>query len=116
MATFVISKRLNSDSYKYELMSRKGKTIFTSTNFELRFECEEEILALQSQFDKIVFMRFRSGNGKFFFKVILNDKQVAASRKYSTERLLQRGIDEVEKYMLEAEVLDFSKENDIFGD
>ena len=28
MATFVISKRLN-DVYKYELVSRKGKTIFT---------------------------------------------------------------------------------------
>jgi len=42
MATFVISKRLN-DAYKYELVSRKGKTIFTSNDFELRFEGEEEI-------------------------------------------------------------------------
>lgn len=116
MATFVISKRVNNDYYKYELMSRKGKVIFTSSDFELRFECEEEVEFLQSQFDKMVFMRFRSGNGKYFFKVILNERQVATSRKYSTERLLERGIDEVEKYMLEAEILDLSKAEDIFGE
>ena len=42
MATFVISKK-PSGHYKYELTSRRGKTIFISNAFELRFECEEEI-------------------------------------------------------------------------
>ena len=115
MATFVISKRLN-DAYKYELVSRKGKTIFTSNDFELRFECEEEIEFLKRHIEELVFMRFRSGNGKFFFRVILKEKEIAKSRKYSTQLLLQKGIDEVVKYVFEAEVLDFSSGLDIFGE
>ena len=47
MGTFVIAQRL-SGVYKYEFVSRKGKTIFTSNDFELRFECEEEIEKLKS--------------------------------------------------------------------
>ncbi len=41
MGTFVIAQRL-SGAYKYEFVSRKGKTIFTSNDFELRFECEDQ--------------------------------------------------------------------------
>ena len=115
MATFVISKRLN-DSYKYELVSRKGKTIFTSNDFELRFECEEEIEFLKRHVEELVFMRFRSGNGKFFFRIILKEKEIAKSRKYSTQLMLQKGIDEVVRYVFEAEVLDFSSGLDIFGE
>src|SRR5690606_15239668 len=113
MATFVISKRLN-DTYKYELTSRKGKTIFTSNSFELRFECEEEIVRLQENLDKLVYMKFRSGNGKFFFRIILDEKQIAISRKYTTQLLLQKGIDEIVKYGHLAEILDFSSGEDIF--
>ena len=43
MSAFVISKRFN-DEYKFEFTSRKGKTIFTSNSFELKFECENAIL------------------------------------------------------------------------
>ncbi|WP_445455673.1 DUF1508 domain-containing protein [Flavobacterium sp. HNIBRBA15423] len=114
MATFVITKRLNGE-YKYELTSRKGKTIFTSNSFELRFECEEHIVQLQENIENLVFMRFRSGNGKFFFRIILNEKQIAVSRKYSTQLLLQKGIDEFVKYGVMAEILDFSAEDDIFA-
>jgi uncharacterized protein YegP (UPF0339 family) len=66
MATFVITKRLN-DLYKYELTSRKGKTIFTSNSFELRFECEEQIIYLQKSLERVVFFKINSGIGKFFF-------------------------------------------------
>lgn len=68
MGIFVISKRLNGN-YKYEFVSRKGKTIFTSNDFELRFECEEEIERLMKSIDKCVFMRFKSSSGKFFFRI-----------------------------------------------
>lgn len=115
MATFVISKRLN-DQYKYELVSRKGKTIFTSNSFELRFECEEEIEYLKRHLEEVVFMKFRTSSGKFFFKLILKDKEVAKSRKYSTQLLLQKGIDEIQRSALEAEILDFSSLPDIFGE
>ncbi len=54
MATFVISKRLNG-FYKYELVSRKGKTIFTSNSFELRFECEDEIAYLKQNLTAVEF-------------------------------------------------------------
>lgn len=115
MATFVISKRA-SGNYKYELVSRKGKTIFTSNSFELRFECEEEIEFLKRHLSDLFFMKFKSGNGKFFFKIILNEKELAVSRKYSTQLLLQKGIDEIMRSSVEAEVLDFSLNSDIFGE
>ncbi|MFD2891836.1 DUF1508 domain-containing protein [Flavobacterium chuncheonense] len=115
MATFVISKRL-SGVYKYELTSRKGKTIFTSNNFELRFECEEHIEYLKKGLDRMIFMRFKSGNGKFFFRMVLDEKEVAVSRRYTTQLLLQKGIDEIMRSAAEAEVLDFSSGSDIFPD
>ncbi len=68
MGTFVITQRL-SGAYKYEFVSRKGKTIFTSNDFELRFECEEEIEVLKCSLEKCVFMRFKSSGGKFFFRL-----------------------------------------------
>lgn len=114
MATFVISQRQNGD-YKYELTSRKGKTIFTSIAFELRFECEEHIALLKKSLENIFFMKFRSSKGKFYFKIILEDKEIAVSRKYTTQLLVQKGIDEIMKYTKEAEILDFSNQFDFFG-
>ena len=58
MGTFVIVQR-TSGAYKYEFVSRKGKTIFTSNDFELRFECEEEIEKLKNAVERCVFMRFK---------------------------------------------------------
>ena len=113
MATFVISKK-PSGHYKYELTSRRGKTIFISNAFELRFECEEEIELLKKSIEQLFFMRFRSPAGKFYFKIILSDKEVAVSRKYSTQLMLEKGITEILKYGAKAEYLDFSKSEDIF--
>ena len=115
MATFVITKR-HDDEYKYAFTSRKGKTIFTSISYELKFECEEHINVLKENFHNCVFLKFKSSSGKYFFKVILNEKQIATSRKYTTELRLQKGIDEVIKYGPSAELLDFSFPETIFGD
>jgi uncharacterized protein len=115
MATFVISQKL-SGGYKYELTSRRGKTIFISNSFELRFECEDEIELLKNSIEKIFFMRFKSPAGKFYFKVILNDKEMAVSRKYSTQLMLEKGINEILKYGSKAEVLDFSNQDLVFPD
>jgi len=114
MSTFVIAQRL-SGAYKYEFVSRKGKTIFTSNDFELRFECEEEIKKLKSSIERCIFMRFKSSSEKFFFRIILDDHEVAVSRRYTTQLLLQKGIDEIIKYADKAEFLDFSSNEDIFG-
>lgn len=113
MATFVIDQRLNGE-YKYELTSRKGKTIFTSISYELRFECEENIALLKKSLDLIFFMRFKSPKGKFYFKIILDNKEIAISRKYTTQLLVQKGIDEILKYASDAEILDFSNQIDFF--
>jgi uncharacterized protein YegP (UPF0339 family) len=113
MGTFVITKRL-SGYYKYEFTSRKGKAIFVSNDFELRFECEEDIESLKKAIDAVFFMRFKSKNGKMYFKMILNEKEVAVSRRYTTPLLMQKGIDEIIRTLSQSEVLDFSIQNDVF--
>jgi uncharacterized protein YegP (UPF0339 family) len=113
MGTFVITKRL-SGYYKYEFTSRKGKAIFVSNDFELRFECEEDIESLKKAIDNVFFMRFKSKNGKMYFKMILNEKEVAVSRRYTTPLLMQKGIDEIIRTLSQSEVLDFSIQNDVF--
>ena len=115
MGTFVISRRLN-DFYKFEFVSRKGKTIFTSNSYELKFECEEEIGLLKSSADNFNYLKFKTSRGKYFFKIILDEKNFATSRKYSTELMMQKGIDEIIKYISKSEVLDFANEDLIFGD
>jgi uncharacterized protein YegP (UPF0339 family) len=115
MGTFVISKRLN-DFYKFEFVSRKGKTIFTSNSYELKFECEEEIELLKSCVENFSYMKFKSSRGKYFFKIILDDKTLATSRKYSTELMMQKGMDEITKYISRSETLDFANGDIIFGD
>lgn len=109
MGTFVISKRQNG-YYKYEFTSRKGKVIFTSNDFELRFECEEDIELLQKSIDVISFMKFKSKNGKLYFKIILNKKEIAVSRKYTTLLLLEKGIEDVLRNASKSEILDFSNQ------
>lgn len=107
MSAFVISKRLNDD-YKFEFTSRKGKTIFTSNSFELRFECEAEISFLKKNLSEIHFLKFKSSGGKFYFKMTIEDREVAISRKYTTSLLLEKGIMDIKKYLVHAETLDFS--------
>ncbi|WP_396191602.1 DUF1508 domain-containing protein [Flavobacterium sp.] len=113
MGTFVITKRLNG-FYKYEFTSRKGKTIFISNDFELRFECEDDINHLKSCINEVFFMKFKSKNGKLYFKIILKDREIAVSRKYTTQLLLQKGIDEIIRTISKSEILDFSSQDDIF--
>ena len=113
MGTFVITKRQNG-YYKYEFTSRKGKTIFIGNDYELRFECEENVAILKKEIDKVFFMKFKSGNGKLYFKIILNEKEVAISRKYTTPFLMQKGIDEIIRSISKSEILDFSNNDIIF--
>jgi hypothetical protein len=114
MGTFVITKRLN-DHYKFEFVSRKGKTIFTSGHYELRFECEEAIDVFKESVEAYSFLRFKTAKGKCFFKLMQADRVLATSRKYSTELMMQKGIEEIIKYASKAEILDFSG-GDIFSD
>lgn len=115
MGTFVISKRFD-DRYKFVFTSRKGKTIFTSPSFELKMECEAIITAIQANIEKYTYIKSKSSNGKYFFKMMLNDELIATSRKYTTPLLLQKGIDEIMQYASKSEVLDFSMNDFEFVD
>lgn len=115
MGAFVISRRFN-DEYKFVFTSRKGKVIFTSLSYELKFECEEDIEKFKANVDLSKFLKFKGSGGKYFFKLMLGDIHFATSRKYTTELLLQKGIKEIVTYGSRAEILDFSSNEAIFDD
>ena len=115
MGAFVISKRFD-DRYKFVFTSRKGKTIFTSPSFELKMECEEIIEEIKSNLEKYSYVKARAANGKYFFKMILDDTVMATSRKYTTPLLLQKGIDEISRTAAKSDVLDFSVNEFVFPD
>lgn len=115
MSAFVISKRLNG-SYKFTFANRRGKTIFTSIACRDKSDCELIISTLQNNFSSFTFRRARTGSGKYFFRITRGGLVLATSRKFTTERLLQKGIDQFMKYGLTAETLDFSENEDVFAD
>ena len=115
MSTFVINRRIN-DYYKFEFTSRKGKIIFISNDFELKFDCEIEIEFIKANIENAVFMIFKSKQGKFYFRLIIHEKEMAISRKYTTQLLLEKGINDIKKYGSKSEVLDFSSDNLVFAD
>nr|WP_294922802.1 DUF1508 domain-containing protein [uncultured Flavobacterium sp.] len=115
MGAFVISKRFN-DEYKFVFTSRKGKVIFTSLSYELKFECEEDIQNFKVNIEQAKFLKFKGSGGKYFFKLMLGEVHFATSRKYTTELLLQKGMREIVLYAFKAEILDFSSNDSIFED
>ena len=115
MGAFVISKRFD-DRYKFVFTSRKGKTIFTSPSLELKMECEEIIEEIKSNLEKYSYVKARAANGKYFFKMMLEDAIIATSRKYTTPLLLQKGIDEISRTAAKSDVLDFSVNEFVFPD
>ncbi|SHM78542.1 DUF1508 domain-containing protein [Flavobacterium saccharophilum] len=115
MGAFVISRRFN-DEYKFVFTSRKGKVIFTSLSYELKFECEEDIEKFKLNIEQAKFLKFKGSGGKYFFKLMLGELHFATSRKYTTELLLQKGIKEIVNYASKSEILDFSSNESIFED
>lgn len=115
MGTFVISKRFD-DHYKFVFTSRKGKTIFTSPSYELKMECEDTIEAIKANVEKYTYVKARAANGKYFFKMMLEDTIIATSRKYTTPLLLQKGIDEIILAAAKSDLLDFSVNEFVFPD
>ncbi|OYU79504.1 MAG: DUF1508 domain-containing protein [Flavobacterium sp. BFFFF1] len=114
MGAFVISKRFNGE-YKFAFTSRKGKTIFSSQGYELKFECEEAIELLKSNLADAVYSRHKASGGRYYFRMKVGEALLVTSRKYSTELKLQKGIDEINQSAVAAEVLDFSQNDVIFN-
>lgn len=114
MGAFVISKRFNGD-YKFIFATRKGKTIFTSVSCKQKSDCELMISAIQTQLALFAFTKIRNAGGKYLFRLSKDGLVLANSRKYATELMLQKGIDEIIKYVSMAEILDFSENDFVFA-
>lgn len=121
MGAFVISKRLNGD-YKFIFASRRGKTVFTSIACKQKSDCERMIAGIKENTDWFTFTKIKASGGKLFFRLSKDGLVLATSRKFTTERLLQKGIDEIVRSVATAEVLDFSElemvfpsEEEVFG-
>ena len=115
MGAFVISKKLNGD-YKFIFASRKGKTIFTSIGCKFKSDCELMIAEIKTNTGTFAFTKVRNAGGKFFFRLSKDGLVLANSRKFTTELLLQKGIDEIVKYVSISEILDFSEPSLAFPD
>ena len=115
MGAFVISKKLNGD-YKFIFASRKGKTIFTSIGCKAKSDCERIIAEVRLNTGSFAFTKVKNAGGKYFFRISREGLVLANSRKFTTELLLQKGIDEIVKYVDKAEILDFSEESLAFPD
>ncbi len=113
MGTFSITTRFTGQ-YKFVFNSRKGKIIYTSIPYDNKEECEKAIAIIKSASNECAFHKFKAAAGKFFFKILIDDIVVATSRKYSTELMLQKGINEILKYGGEAETIDFTEQDFIF--
>lgn len=115
MGAFVISKRYNGD-YKFIFASRRGKTIFTSIGCKHKSDCEVMIHAIKDNLSLFAFTKIRNAAGKYTFRLSKDGLVLANSRKYSTELMLLKGIDEIIKYVSVAETLDFSETESVFPD
>ena len=115
MGTFVISKRDNGD-YKFIFATRRGKTIFTSISYKHKSDCEQLINGFQQHFEWFAVTKVKNAGGKYFFRLSKDGFILANSRKYTTELLMGKGVDEVLKSIPMAEVLDFSDNDFVFPD
>ena len=115
MASFVISKRPSGD-YKFVFTSRRGKTIFTSKGYENFNFCNQAIENMRESVEVLQFDKHKTTSGKYYFKVFVNEILLASSRRYTTELRVLKGIDEVKRDLLKAEVLDFSTQTFVFPD
>lgn len=113
MSAFVISLKENG-KFKYTFNNRKGNTVLTSMEYHSKEAIHGTINFLKQNIEQVSFYRFRTPSGKFFFRLAIQDNIYATSRKFNTELRFQKGIEEVERRFLEAEILDFT--TSIFDD
>lgn len=114
MGTFVISKRYNGD-YKFVYATRKGKTIFTSIPCNHKLDCEQMIAGIKENMVLFAFTKVKKAANQHFFRLSKDGLVLAHSRKFSTELMLEKGINEIINYAAKAEVLDFSENSFSFA-
>ena len=71
---------------------------------------------IKENLQQFTFTKVKNVGGKYFFRMSKEGLILANSRKYTTELLMAKGIDEIMKYVPLAEVLDFSDNAFVFPD
>ncbi|THF48739.1 hypothetical protein E6C50_13360 [Flavobacterium supellecticarium] len=107
MGAFVITKREN-EQYRFNYTSRKGKIILTGASHNQKVGCVRDIQMLKLYHADTLFLKFKTPGGKYFFRVVIQDHIYATSRKFTTELRIAKGIEEIQRNVEIAEVLDFS--------
>lgn len=115
MGIFFITKRTSGD-FKFSFAARRGKIVFTSIAYKQKADCEALIEVLSQDISRFTLTKVRNAGGKYFFRISKDGFVLANSRKYTTELLLAKGIDQVYKYIASSETLDFSDNDFVFPD
>lgn len=79
-------------------------------------QCEDSIEEIKANIEKYTYVKSRAANGKYFFKMMLKDTEIATSRKYTTPLLLEKGIEEIIRTAVKSDVLDFAMNEFVFPD
>jgi hypothetical protein len=74
------------------------------------------ILGIKENMSLFAFTKVKKASNKFFFRLSKDGLVLANSRKFSTELMLQKGIDEIINYVHMAEILDFSENELVFSE
>lgn len=85
-----------------------------SEGYAEKEDCEKAILLLKEYVGSMDLTRHKTAGGKLFFRVLLNQMQIAQSRRYTSEFGMQKGIEEVQTHIANAEVLDFAGAEGLF--
>ncbi|MTG99530.1 MULTISPECIES: hypothetical protein [Myroides] len=112
MSAFVISIKENG-KYKYTFEHRRGKTLMTSVEYPTIEAVQANIEFLRSNFSSLNFIKFKTPGGKHFFRLAIEKKIYANSRRFNTELRFEKAMEEIKLNFNNAEILDLSF--DIFG-
>ncbi|MGL5277258.1 hypothetical protein [Myroides sp.] len=113
MSAFVISLKDNG-KYKYTFEHRRGKTLMTSVEYSSVEAIHSNIEFLRTNFSSLNFIKFKTPSGKHYFRLAIDKKIFANSRRFNTELRFEKAMEEIKSNFANAEILDLSF--DIFGD
>ena len=114
MALFVISKQ-ESGNYRFTFTLRKGNPVLTGISCREKPDCEAIIAAMKEHIGLFTITRKHTPSGRYFFRLSRGGLVLATSRKFTTLLRLSKAIENVTEQIAEAEILDFSGNEDVFA-
>ncbi len=115
MGAFVISTKTDG-AFKFAYAARRGKTIITSIGCREKPDCEKIMAAFQENIAQFTVTKIRQSSGKHYFRISKDGLVLANSRKFTTELLMQKGLNDFLNTVAAAEILDFSNQENVFGE